>query len=299
MQLDIIDCPDDPNLREFYAAYQRAFILPDEIEELAGFQACLSLNHGDAHARLSAEYGPFLEACVLARDEADGALVGGANLIALRHDIAGIPVLTANLNYIFVPGPARGQGWFARLLSAVTAGIPGMLATSSQNVGTRILLFIEQNDPLRMDAADYARESAHSGIDQFDRLRIWAARGARVVDFAYVQPALSSEQSPDDGLVYSVIGAQGPTLDSCLLASHLRGFFGISVLKGKPIASDPVAVRQLDTLAALCRHNTSLPLLDAGKALGGLDASATRRLLASGHGSLREWLRSCQRSNVA
>lgn len=299
MQLDIIDQPDDPSLHEFYAAYQRAFILPEETEKLSGFQACLSLNHGEAHARLSTEYGPFLEACVLARDEAHGALVGGANLIVLRHDIAGAPVLTANLNYIFVPGPAREQGWFSRLVDAVTAAIPGMLVTSSQDVSTRVLLFIEQNDPLRMDATDYGRESAHSGIDQFDRLRIWATRGARVIDFAYVQPALSSEQSPDDGLVYSVLGTQGPTLDSCLLASHLRGFFGISVLKGKPIAGDPVAVRQLDTLAALCRQNTSLPLLDAGKALSSLDASAARRLVASDHASLRDWLRTCQRSNVA
>jgi len=298
MHLDIIDRPEDPALDVFHAAYRRAFILPNETEELSGFQACLALNHGEAHARLRAAYGPFLEACVIARDAPGGPMVGGANLIALRHDIAGETVLTANLNYIFVPASARGQGWFSRLLAAVTAAVPGMLAIPSADA-MRVLVFIEQNDPLRMDPDDYASESAHSGIDQFDRLRIWAARDARVVDFPYVQPALSDVQDPDEGLVYSVMGAVGPGIDSCLLASHLRGFFGISVLKGAPLSGDPAATAQLDALAMACRQHASIPLLDPREALRGLDADAARALVRSGPGSLRDWLRAAQSPNVA
>ncbi|MDN5781372.1 MAG: hypothetical protein L0H23_05015 [Luteimonas sp.] len=298
MHLDIIDRPADPALDVFHEAYRRAFILPNETEELSGFQACLALNHGHAHARLRAEYGPFVETCVIARDAPGGQMVGGANLIALRHDSAGKTVLTANLNYIFVPAPARGQGWFSRLLDAVTAAVPGMLAVAPADAA-RVLVFIEQNDPLRMDPDDYASESTHSGVDQFDRLRIWAARNARVVDFPYVQPALSEDQDPDDSLVYSVMGADGHAIDSCLLASHLRGFFGISVRKGAPLAGDRAATAQLDALAIACRQQASVPLLDPREALRGLDADAARILVRSGPASLRDWLRAAQSPNVA
>ena len=126
MHLDIIDRPDDPALEVFHAAYRHAFILPNETEELSGFQACLALNHGDAHARLRAGYGPFLEACLVARDAPGGAMVGGANLIALRHDVGGKTVLTANLNYIFVPAPARGKGWFSRLVELARTAHAGV-----------------------------------------------------------------------------------------------------------------------------------------------------------------------------
>jgi hypothetical protein len=298
MHLDLIDRPDDPALGAFYAAYRHAFILPNETEELSGFQACLALNHGDEHARLRAEYGPFLEACLVARDGTDGAMVGGANLIALQHRIDRRTVLTANLNYIFVPADARGKGWFSRLVDAVTAAVPGLLGVAPGDAA-RTLVFIEQNDPLRMDPDAYASESAHSGVDQFDRLRIWAARGARVVDFPYVQPALSGDQQPDDGLVYSVLGAEEATLDSCLLASHLRGFFGISVLKGAPLAGDPTSMRQLDALAEACRQRATVPLLDPREALRNLDAGAARALVHSGPGSLRDWLRAAQSPNVS
>ncbi|MCP1375798.1 hypothetical protein [Dyella lutea] len=298
MHLDIIDHPEDPALGTFYAAYRLAFVLPNETEELTGFQACLALNHGEAHARLRAEYGPFREVCIIARDTPGGTMVGGANLIALRHDLAGQTMLTANLNYIFVPAPARGRGWFPQLLQAVTAAVPDLLRIPSIDAAAA-LVFIEQNDPLRMEPDDYASESAHSGIDQFDRLRIWAARNARVVDFPYVQPALSRDQSADDGLVYSVIGASGPMLDSCLLASHLRGFFGISVLKGASLVDDASVTAQLDALAQACRQRVPIPLLDPSHALKTLDADAERALVQAGPGSLRDWLRAHQSSNVA
>src|SRR6187551_1635119 len=71
----------------FFEGYDRAFILPDEKESINGFRACLALNHGDERARLEGEYGSFRELCLIARDEA-GVLVGGANLIALRLEVA-------------------------------------------------------------------------------------------------------------------------------------------------------------------------------------------------------------------
>lgn len=297
MHLDIIDRPDDPKLEAFHAAYRGAFVLPNETEELAGFQACLALNHGGEYERLRVAYGPFSETCLIAREAPDGAMIGGANLIALHHVIDGRSVLTANLNYIFVQPAARGQGWFSRLVRAVAGVIPAMLGVVPEPTAG-VFIFVEQNDPLRMDPATYAIDSAHSGLDPFDRLRIWANRGARVLDFPYVQPALSADQAPDEGLVYGVMGTDGATLDSCLLASHLRGFFGISVLKGTALADDAVASAQLDTLDMACRRQAPVALLDAREALRQLDAEAEHALVRRG-GALRDWLRGLQPSNVA
>ena len=46
--------------------------------------------------------------------------------------------------------------------------------------GPAPVLFIEQNDPLRLTAEAYAADSDHSGLDQVDRLAIWARMGAEV-----------------------------------------------------------------------------------------------------------------------
>src|SRR3546814_13890093 len=72
-------------------------------------------------------------------------------------------------------------------------------------------------------------------MDQYDRLAIWGRRGARVVDFPYVQPPLSAENAPNNELILSVIGRSEENLPAALLRSHLNGFFGISLAKGGPL----------------------------------------------------------------
>lgn len=246
--------PDSPVLERFYQAYDRAFVLPHEKEDLAGFRACLTLNSGADFDRVSARHRPFREV-VLVLSEPDGALIGGANFIAVGHD----GVVTVNLNYIFIERTFRTRGKLRALMAAVFSqsrqifdlvGEPG------------VLVFIEQNDPMRLSPEDYALDNAHSGLDQHDRLRIWQRLGARLIDFDYVQPALSAEQAPDESLVLGVLGAGTDRISSCLFADHLSSFFGISVLKGREIASDACALRQIDTLQTLCHNGGELNLLD-------------------------------------
>jgi GNAT superfamily N-acetyltransferase len=258
--------PASPVLTDFYAAYDRAFVLPDEKEDLAGFRDCLALNHGEAYARLSQRYSLFRELVIIARNEADETL-GGANFIAFADagDPGSTPLVTVNLNYIFVSEAARGQGLFRKLVGAVRLYSGQAFQFSAGD--PRIFVFIEMNDPIRMDAADYARDSEHAGLDQVDRLRIWAKLGARLIDFDYLQPPLSKEQSADDGLLYGVLGADEPTLDACILARHLDRFFSISVLKGRDAKSDPDAGAQVAALSARCTRSERIALLDlaAGK----------------------------------
>ena len=249
--------PKSPVLERFFEGYDRAFILPDEREELEGFQACLALNSSHRHAfgRVHSELVAVLE------DEA-GILLGGANFLATTITRPGAPPAAVALNYVYVEEAARGRGLLRQALAAVRA-----LAVTALDIDRRKgdpVLFIEQNDPLRMTAEAYAADTRHSGLDQIDRLAIWARVGARVVDFPYIQPALSADQNDDDTLIYAAIDYPGDGVDAGLLHDHLQSFFAISVLKGQADRPDGVAARQLATLAA---RTTPVPLLAIEPAL--------------------------------
>jgi GNAT superfamily N-acetyltransferase len=255
LMIEATTSPRGPVLQAFYAGYDQAFVLPNEKEELAGFAECLALNEAPAAEALSRRFGPFAEVVFVAREALRDATVGGANFIAYPLGSQ----LVLNLNYIFVLPERRRQGYFAPLVRSVAEVARAFFPEAS---GAPVLMFIEQNDPLRMSLSDYARDTEHSGTDQLDRIRIWAKLGAKVVDHAYVQPALSSRQGADDTLVYSVLNAPGAALDPCLLRDHLQRYFVISVLKGHALASSPEAQQQVDELSARCREGRPIELLD-------------------------------------
>ena len=276
--------PDGPILQKFYAGYDAAFVLPNEKEDLPGFTACLELNSGDAYTRLSAAYGAYRELVLVARDPTSGAVVGGANLIAFPLPLA-TPVLSINLNYVFIGAAHRRRGYFKRLVGAI-----GPVAAEFFEPAAAALprfIFIEQNDPLLMSRSDYALDTEHSGIDQLTRIRLWSGLGARLIDFPYVQPPLSPQQAPDTTLLYGVLGAAGETLDACLLHAHLERFFAISVLKGADPMANPPAASQLVELATRCRQGPAVPLLTAAN-LPSLNAALSS---AGGGASLRDVVR--------
>jgi hypothetical protein len=273
---------DSPVLERFFDGYNRAFILPDEREELTGFRDCLALNRGWRHA-----FGRTQCELVMTFSDANGNLLGGANFLAtaLVPGPASPPAAIA-LNYVFVEAAARGRGLLRKAIALVR-----MLALES--VGLPLgpdlplpALFIEQNDPLKLSKEDWRRDTEYSGMDQIDRLAIWAKVGARIVDFPYVQPALSAEQSPDEGLVYAAVDYSGDSVPAAILHQHLESFFGISVLKGRLPTSDPVAAQQL---AALSGRTEAIALLRVEPALARLrrEFAAAQR-----HSSLRSLARS-------
>ncbi len=266
--------PASPVLERFFEGYDRAFILPDEREELEGFRKCLALNQSHRHAfgRIHAELVAVLE------DQA-GKLLGGANFLATAITRPDAPPAAVALNYVYVEEAARGRGLLRQALAAVRA-----LAVTALDIDRRKgepVLFIEQNDPLRMTAEAYAADTRHSGLDQIDRLAIWARVGARVVDFPYVQPALSADQSDDETLIYAAIDYPGDAVDAGLLHDHLQSFFAISVLKGQADRPDGVAARQLSALAT---RTTPVPLLAMEPALDRLRA----RRSPEGMGNFRD-----------
>jgi GNAT superfamily N-acetyltransferase len=249
---------DDPVFERFFAGYDRAFVLPDEKEDLGGLRAALDLNRGVEHERLVRLYGPFREICIIAQT-AEGVLVGGANFIAMPA-LDSARTVTANLSYVYVVPEARGRGHLRRLLAEVMATMARLFADGRGLLHP--LVFLEQNDPFRMSPEAYERDTGFTGLDQLDRLRIWTRLGARIVDFPYVQPPLSARQDPDDALLYAALGWSEASLGPELLRKHLAGFFGVSVMKGAPLGSDPSASRQMDELDSLSRRRERIALLD-------------------------------------
>jgi hypothetical protein len=177
-----------------------------------------------------------------------------------------------NLNYLFVDPQHRGRGYFRKIMGACRELVRRSFEPLPTNATGPLLMFIEQNDPLKLTADEYARDSSHAGIDQVDRVRIWQRVGARIINFPYVQPALSDDQQADTGLMLSVVGVEGDVLDACLFKLHLERFFGISVLKGRDPRSDGISSEQLIICEDACRASRPIALLDPRRWLDHLGA---------------------------
>lgn len=255
--------PNSPLVDRFFEGYDRAFVLPDEREDIDGFRSCLALNES-----LPLLFGRRHRELVLTVDAPDGTLLGGANFLATAMTAAGGPTISIALNYAYVERAARGKGMLRHLVAAV--GRTARLSLTGTDDGLEPAIFIEQNDPLRLSDTDYAADTAHAGIDQIDRLAIWARLGARLVDFPYVQPALSDDQDCDDGLIYAALAYPGDSVPPRWLHDHLQSFFGVSVRKGAPLEDDPAAMEQLQALA-MCTDPVALLPVDA--AIAALKAS--------------------------
>jgi GNAT superfamily N-acetyltransferase len=276
--IDATTSADDGLLQEFYSDYDRAFVLENEKEGYDGFAECLKLNHGKAYADLVKRYGPFREFVLVVREAKTEARLGGANFIIFPISSKRDVVVSMNLNYVFVNPEARRKGVFRRLMDDMP-GIAYRLFAQSNSPDLpetwraraqekkflpQVYMFIEQNDPFRMSAEDYDRDTKLTGLDQVARIGLWSRLGAKIVDFPYVQPPLSKDQDADETLAYAVLGAPGAALDAGLLRSHLERFFGISVLKGADLSTEPAAAAQLSELTKAGKRNQRVPLL-AGK----------------------------------
>jgi GNAT superfamily N-acetyltransferase len=254
-----------PLLEHFFEGYDRAFVLPDEREEIEGFRNCLALNR-----TTPGMFGRYHREVILTLDDEHGALLGGANFLATGMTAVSGPPVSIALNYIFVERAARGRGLARQLVDHVSRMANLYLLGDSQNHEAPAI-FIEQNDPLKLSADDYAADTAHTGLDQVDRLDIWARMGARLVDFDYIQPALSDEQESDDGLLYAALHFPGDAVPSLYLHDHLQSFFAVSVLKEGDLEGDQEAMSQLAMLAA---RQAAVPLLDMRAAIGALRQNA-------------------------
>lgn len=257
------DGPDSDIVDQFYRSYERAFVLPNEKEPISCFRTCLALNHAPAYGPLASRFGAYREIMFVAREPDSERLVGGGNFIVFSHarPSAVAPPLhpTAHLSYIFVEPSARRQGMLDRLIGAVT---PLATAALPLTASSHLRIFIEQNDPLLLSAEDYEADTRLTGLDQVDRIAIWARRGARIVDFPYIQPPLSDDLREDETLALSLLDPHSADVCACVVHDHLAAFFAISVLKGRDPLDNAAAARQLIDLRVRCKRYERLALLD-------------------------------------
>jgi hypothetical protein len=181
-----------------------------------------------------------------------------------------------NLNYLFVAPTQRGAGRSRALLTACRQLAAASAAEWSDGTATNGLFFLEINDPFRLTPEQYRLDSEHAGIDQVARLAYWARMGATLLDWPYVQPALSVGQHDDRTLAYAVLDAGSDRLPAALVLWHLERFFAISVLKGADLPSSPSAWQQVRALQRLAAAGATLPLLDIGTAVDTLRAQLNR-----------------------
>lgn len=255
---------DDGVLQRFFEVYDKSFILDSEKESIDGFIRCLKLNQGPEHLGLLQRFGPFVEVVAVARQPGAQEVVGGANFLLCLLPKGNEWQLgyTLNLNYLFVAPDWRGKGLASEIRRACDALARQLIAEidpASRDI--KGLTFFEINDPFKLTQEQYRQDTEHAGIDQVQRLKYWAHQGARVVDWGYVQPALSPHQADDNTLALAVLDAGPSPLPASVLLQHLERFFGISVLKGGPIAQSDSACSQIETLRAWSRMQRHVPLL--------------------------------------
>jgi GNAT superfamily N-acetyltransferase len=238
-ELDVTTRHDARLIEEFYQHYATAFVLPDERESLPGFRRCLALNHA-AGDTLHARYGPSREFIAVMRDRR-GQVVAGLNFICFpMPEFA--DTLSVHSIYVFVVPAWRGRGLLRRIYQRMDRLGRAYGVEHGLTPGAALVFIGEQNDPFRMTLDAFRTDTEATGLNQFDRMARWGRLGARVLDFNYVQPALSDESAPDRTLFLRALfrdeeraGERPPVreLDPGVLREHLSRFFAITVLKGE------------------------------------------------------------------
>lgn len=172
MQFVEIQAGDTILLRQFYvASYVSAFPDPDERESLENMLDYLN-------KKRDGWYGPNNYHILIAL--IDGNIVGGAVADYLAHPNVGV------MEFMFMNESYRGNG-HARYLREE---IERILQQDAIRVGSTLdYVVAEMNDPRSTDPA-------RDNMDPVLRAVMWGRWLYRLVDFSYVQPALSPGQKP-------------------------------------------------------------------------------------------------------
>lgn len=165
-------------LRRFYTeCYETAFPDPDERESLANMESYLGLKE-------QGWYGPNNYHIVIASSA--GAIAGASVCDYLAVPNAGV------VEYLLVQPDFRASGLGSEVLTAIEE----LCRADAAAIGRRELdwLVAETEDP-------YRNAVPVDGFDTFVRAHIMDRLNFRIVDFQYIQPALSTEQAPAENLL--------------------------------------------------------------------------------------------------
>jgi GNAT superfamily N-acetyltransferase len=177
--------------------------------------------------------------------------IGGSIFDYLVEPNAGV------IEYIIVQPDLRGRGYGGRLMEQTER----LLHEDSEKSRGRRLDWIvgEMDDP-------YLTLSPAYRFDPFIRPRVWDKWGYRMLDFPYVQPALSSDREPVDNLLLAVKTCSDrfadaiPSTDvSTLVREYLRWAMRIEMAEEN---------REFEEMTRYLERKGLIPLLRFGEFLG-------------------------------
>lgn len=233
----------DALLQRFYTeSYVQEF--PDENERE-------SLENMRTYLRKKAEgwYGRNNYHILVARD--GEVLLGGVVCDYLAEPNAGV------IEFLFIAQTARRRGLGKRLHDETER----LLEADAVTAGYAELAYViaEMNDPYMTDART-------DNMNPFERASIWSRWGYCVIDFPYVQPALSVEQ--------------GSVSNLCLLAKPHHGIGNLSIrahhlrsalheyMRWAMRITRPDGCREFVTMSAYLQGRDAVPLLDLAAYIG-------------------------------
>jgi hypothetical protein len=225
---------DLARLTTFYETlFISGFPDPDERESLENIQAYLQAKHAGWYT----SEGPKNNYHILLAEK-DGMTVAAVVCDYLAVPNSGI------IEFLLVAESARAQGLGWRMHEAVEAILQqDAIAAGHQELDG---ITIEMNDPYRV-------EIASDNMDPFVRARLWGGWGYAVLEFPYVQPALSYDQEPVTCLLlcYKRISSRWQTsIAGDIVRQIVHGYLRWAMRIEDP-DRDPVFQRMSQSLSAL------------------------------------------------
>jgi GNAT superfamily N-acetyltransferase len=230
-------------LRKFYAGcLVPAFPAEDERASLQSIEECLRLKE-------DGKYGANNYHVIVACD--DGKPIAGSIFDYLVKPNVGV------IEFLVVSPGQRQAGLASRLLRQAEAAI----AADAHRAGREVdWVAAELSDPFRVSVAE-------SDFDPFIRASIWHRWGYRMLNFRYIQPALSPEKSPATTLLLAaktLSGEFGESIPTARLLAFLREYMVWALRIEKP-QTDPVYREMAERLSSTGR---SVALVDLGDYVG-------------------------------
>jgi hypothetical protein len=230
-------------LRQFYAECMvPAFPDEDERESLENIEEYLRLKR-------DGKYGANNYHVIVACD--DDNPIAGSIFDYLVEPNAGV------IEFLLV-SPGQREGGLASLLLRQTESA---LAADAQRVGREVgWIAAELDDPFRVSLAE-------SDFNPFTRVSIWHRWGYRMLDFRYIQPALSPEKSPATTLLLAAKTLSpefAASIPTARVLSFLREYM-VWAMRIETPATDPVYREMAERLN---RTGQSVALVDLGEYVG-------------------------------
>jgi len=214
-RVTIVTQPDDSNFDPIYQAYYECF--PDsESKDLK--QEYLARNTASGEHQLL---------WLGLRKGDDPTIIAGAELVIFRNNDGRILTEnrsitnsgTSHLMYVFVDPEQRGKGLLGRMLHEIDNYTGQYLKTKNDD----IMLFAEQDSPVKMTLREYYEDTVMSGAYPIGRRIAFEKNGFNTMDLDLILPPLSENDHYHKSYDMVVRGVEKP-IPHLVLKQHMKNY---------------------------------------------------------------------------